>query len=348
MYINLPCFNVTVKLSEERPLHARSDCEWDCGQRPQQRRLVLTPLETMNLQQNCRLCDCKCAFIFLAASSSFAFQNLPNQSASSKESIFPPSRLTIVISILHFIPCHLTLANFPCHAKKTVTGLPKKGGVWMGLMKRDEFISLASMISFTWLSRFQSLSKRALIAASISKRCTSFCALSKSPSHCQGFLVSNSLARRIWRVNITQARRSDGLKFLLMLRLFFLQTMCEDAGTHPVCVHCLSVCVCVVVCLFRNPFLEIQLSRINPLRWNMLRSPNAAESPTQLLFFLGVCFPRDFFNPLALWIGALNYGRNVPSCAKLIVQIWREAASLTRLSFLTKASDCEVSKVFST
>ena len=25
--VNLPCFNVTVKLSEERPLHARSDCE---------------------------------------------------------------------------------------------------------------------------------------------------------------------------------------------------------------------------------------------------------------------------------------------------------------------------------
>ena len=25
--VNLPCFNVTVKLSEERPLHARSDCK---------------------------------------------------------------------------------------------------------------------------------------------------------------------------------------------------------------------------------------------------------------------------------------------------------------------------------
>ena len=100
---------------------------------------MLTPLETMNLQQNCRLYDCKCAFIFLAASSSFAFQNLPNQSASSKESIFPSSRLTLVISILHFIPCHLTLANFPCHATY---------GNRVAVC--DEFMSLASMISFTW------------------------------------------------------------------------------------------------------------------------------------------------------------------------------------------------------
>ena len=112
----------------------------------------------------------------------------------------------------------------------------------------------------------------------------------------------------------------------------------------------LSVCLCRCGCM---PFSK-------SISWN----PTLTNQPTQVeehvaqsqcsritnatSLFLGVCFPREFFNPLALWIGALNYGRNVPSCTKLIVQIWREAASLNRLSFLAKASDCEVSKAFST
>ena len=86
--VNLVCFNVIVKLSEERPLH-RSNCEWDRLQRPQRWRPCWHLLRQFTFNTTVGCVAASFAFIFLAASSSFAFQNLSNRSASSKECIFP-------------------------------------------------------------------------------------------------------------------------------------------------------------------------------------------------------------------------------------------------------------------